>query len=251
MENRMNYAHQEVTKSGPTDPYLYLWIDTGTWIEEHQCHKRYLGIHKGHLGYSYTGSGKHFKKAYDERPDDFKRIILKHDPDYKFLHKEETIVLKLVKARANTAWYNMHENCWNTSGIPQSEEHKAKIGAAQKGRQHSDRTKSKMSAAQMGNTARLGKKHTDETKAKMSAAKKGNPRSPLSEETRMKLKGLKRSEETKAKMSAAQKGKPQSEEHKAKLGASRRGLKRSEETKEKMRAARKNYLANKAKSNSL
>jgi hypothetical protein len=52
-----------------------------------------------------------------------------------------------------------------------TDETKAKIGAAGRGRKLSDETKARISAALRG------RKHTDETKAKMSAAKRG--RSPL------------------------------------------------------------------------
>jgi hypothetical protein len=50
-------------------------------------------------------------------------------------------------------------------GIPKSEEHRAKMSAALKGRTLSEETKAKMSEARKGST------RSDETKAKMSAAK--------------------------------------------------------------------------------
>jgi len=97
-----------------------------------------------------------------------------------------------------------------------------------------------------------GKTLSEETKAKMSAARKGRPGKPQSEETKAKksaaLKGRPRSDETKAKISEASKGRTHSEETKAKIGAARKGRPgktRSEETKAKMSAARKAYLAKK------
>lgn len=105
---------------------------------------------------------------------------------------------------------------------------------------------------------RIGQKRTDETKARMSAAQKGRilttehksklsiaatNRPPISDETRQKLKqrkpnksmlGKTMSEETKAKMSASQKGKTMSEETKAKM---RTAAKIREENKRKQRGS--------------
>ncbi|EOD5326739.1 NUMOD3 domain-containing DNA-binding protein [Vibrio parahaemolyticus] len=74
---------------------------------------------------------------------------------------------------------SLYESC--RGNIKLSEEHKAKIGAWQKGKLKSESHKSKMSASHKG------KKLSDETKAKIGASHKGQ----------------KRSEETKSKMSAA------------------------------------------------
>jgi hypothetical protein len=103
---------------------------------------------------------------------------------------------------------------------------------------------------------RIGQKRTEETKAKMSAAQKGRKlttehksklaiaattRPPISNDTRQKLKqrtpnkgmlGKTMSAETKAKMSAAQHGKTMSEEAKAKM---RIAAKSREENKRKQR----------------
>ena len=64
-----------------------------------------------------------------------------------------------------------------------SNEHRAKLSAAQIGNQYSlchkqsEEHKARRSAAMIGNQNRLGKTHSDETKAKMSAAKKGKKQS--------------------------------------------------------------------------
>lgn len=103
---------------------------------------------------------------------------------------------------------------------------------------------------------RVGQKRTEETKARMSAAQKGRSltedhktklaiaatkRPPISEETRQKLKqrtpnkgmlGRILSAETKAKMSASQQGKTMSDEAKAKM---RIAAKIREENKRKQR----------------
>lgn len=86
------------------------------------------------------------------------------------------------------------------------------------GQKRTEETKAKMSAAQKGRT------FSEESKKKMSEAAKSRPL--ISEETRIKLKnrtpsspwaGRTMSAETKAKMSASQKGKTMSEETKAKM----------------------------------
>lgn len=69
--------------------------------------------------------------------------------------------------------FNICKVAGNTSGRKLSEEHKAKLYAANKGRKFSDETKAKMSAARKGRTPNKGKKTSDETKAKLSAASKG------------------------------------------------------------------------------
>ena len=112
----------------------------------------------------------------------------------------------------------------NSLGYKHSTETRAKQSESKKGRKRSDETKSKMSASMKG------KKHTDETRAKISAANKGRKRS---DETRAKIsaanKGRDVSDGTKAKMSAANKGRP----------SPMKGKKRSDETKAKMSAAQK------------
>lgn len=78
-------------------------------------------------------------------------------------------------------------------GHKQSDETRAKIGAARLGKKRapfSAEWRNALSAAKKGNTFRLGHKHSLETRAKMSAS----------------AKGQKKSLETRARMSIAQKG---------------------------------------------
>lgn len=86
------------------------------------------------------------------------------------------------------------------------------------GQKRTEETKARMSTAQKGRI------FSEETKLKMAEAAKNRP--PISEDTRAKLKnripnkgmlGRTMSEETKAKMSASQQGKRMSEEAKAKM----------------------------------
>ena len=101
------------------------------------------------------------------------------------------------------------------------------------GQKRTEETKARMSAAQKGRT------FTEETKRKMAEAAKNRP--PISEETRTKLKqrqpnpywtDKQMSDETKAKMSESRRGKTMSEETKAKM---RIAAKIREENKRKQR----------------
>lgn len=115
---------------------------------------------------------------------------------------------------------------YHNIGKKRSEETRAKISAAQKGRESpmrgkhlSEETRTKISATKCGERHPMyGKKHSEETRTKISDALKGEE-NPMygkhhSEEARTKMstnhthywKGKTRSEETRSKMLAAHKG---------------------------------------------
>lgn len=102
-----------------------------------------------------------------------------------------------------------------------TQEHKRKIGLANKGKVRTEIDKQK------NRLAHLGKKHTEETKVKMSLASKGKKKQPFSEEHRKKLSiakiGSKISEKTKKKMGLAHKGFKHSEEAKRKISETHKG----------------------------
>ena len=79
------------------------------------------------------------------------------------------------------------------SGYVHTDATRAKMSAANLGVRPTDETKAKLSAAAMGNKRWLGVRHTEETKAKISAAAMGNKN----------CLGVRCTEETKAKLSAA------------------------------------------------
>lgn len=87
-----------------------------------------------------------------------------------------------------------------------SEETRSKLSAALRGRKLSEETRAKIRAAA------LGRKPTETTLAKLKGRK-------LSEETIAKLKGRKLSEETRTKMSEVRQGKIHSESTRAKMKA--------------------------------
>jgi hypothetical protein len=149
-------------------------------------------------------------------------------------------------------------------GRTHSEGSKVKISESKKGennyfygKSHSEETKRKMSAAAKNmsenhkakiSAAAKGRLFSEETRAKLSAAAKN-----MSKEHRAKIsevhKGKTLSEETKAKMSAAKKGKTHSEETKAKISAAVKDRISSEEYKAKMRSKHEsnNYAKNLSK----
>lgn len=98
---------------------------------------------------------------------------------------------------------------------PKSKEHKAKIRAARIGTKRSAETRAKIGAATKGNTYCQGRQISDETRNKMSAAHKGwvpwNKGKTLSNEHKAKMSVAAKniSEETRAKMSASQKARYQ------------------------------------------
>ena len=96
------------------------------------------------------------------------------------------------------------------------------------GRKHSEETKAKISAS--------NRNISEETRAKMSEAQKGKVISKETKaKISASMKGKTHSEETKAKMSASSKGKTHSDESKAKMSEAQKGKVTSEETKAKMR----------------
>lgn len=118
-----------------------------------------------------------------------------------------------------------------------SEETRAKIGAAAKGRKHTPEARAKISAAQFG---RKQGSPSAEVRAKMSIAHKGRV---LSQETRAKMsavgKARTNSAETRAKLSASGMGHICSDETRAKISASRKGQMISDETRAKMSASQR------------
>lgn len=70
---------------------------------------------------------------------------------------------------------------------PLSDSHREKIAEANRGKKQSAETKRKRSVSMVGNTNSLGYKHSDESKAKISRALKGRKGKPLSVEARRKI----------------------------------------------------------------
>lgn len=150
--------------------------------------------------------------------DAFKLEVIKECSSHEEMNELEKNFIVEHKTRT-PAGYNLKEG--GSNGSP-SEETKAKMSAAHKGKKHTDEARAKISAA------KLGYKFSQEARAKMSASQMGNK----------SAKGNKISPEHKARLLACNLGRKLSEEHKAKLLASNLGKKISDETKAKMSASK-------------
>jgi group I intron endonuclease len=116
--------------------------------------------------------------------------------------------------------YNLNEGGNGSLGFRHTAESRLKMTKWQLGKKLTPEHRAKVSASLLGNTRARGVKHSDETKAKVSAASKGRKHGPISEDHRRKLAearlGMKASEEVKQKMSIAHRGE---RAHNAKLNA--------------------------------
>lgn len=172
--------------------FLYIWthLPTKMW---------YVGsrVAKGcHINDGYICSSKIVKPLILANPSDWNREILE-EGEGKYIRDLETDYLTITNAAQDHMSFNKHNGGKNFNGI-------CRLGS-----KHSDETRAKISAAGKGKT------FTDEHKAKMSAAHKGK----------------KQSDETKLKMSSAKLGKTFTDEHKAKISAANKGIKFTDEHK--------------------
>jgi hypothetical protein len=114
----------------------------------------------------------------------------------------------------------------NFLGKHHTEEAKAKISKANKGKRRSEQTRRKISDSKRGNKSALGKIHSEEHNRKIAAANFGKH---LSEETRKKisesLKGKTLSEAHCKRISESLKGRTHSEEARHKMSESHKGSK--------------------------
>lgn len=123
-----------------------------------------------------------------------------------------------------------------------SMDHRANLSASLKGRKFSAEECAKISAALKGRTpSNKGKTHSPETRARISASLKGKSASP---ETRAKMgaaqKGRVHSPETRAKIGLGNRGKVISIESRAKIAVAARNRQLSQETRAKIAAAGRN-----------
>lgn len=168
------------------EAFVYCWTD-------HRTNKLYVGVHKGTEDDGYVCSSKSMMREYKKRPTDFTRQIIAHGTDVD-CRSLESAILKSVDAKMNESFYNMHNNdgnfYWKGPRGPFSEEHKAKLADAKRGRKiseehkkklHEGRRKSKNSPEHAAAViaSRIGTKHTDEAKAKMSERKLSNPKTRI------------------------------------------------------------------------
>ena len=147
--------------------FVYLWRDKKNNLY-------YIGCHWGNVSDGYVCSSSWMKKAYKNRPEDFRRRILKTGiKDRPDMFKEEQRYLEMIKPEEKkTRYYNLNfgnRNPWHqyedrrlTVGQkisvaltgrlnkPCTQEHKAKISAANSGKKHTQETKEKISSKKTG-----------------------------------------------------------------------------------------------------
>jgi len=154
--------------------------------------KKYIGLDSYNRPW-YLGSGTVLKKAIVKYgKSNFKKEILEKCSTIEELRERELYWINKFQAHTNPEFYNRTATLTPTEhrrGKPLSEEHKAKISKANKGRKLppvSEESNKKRSQSLKGHTT------SEETRKKISEAQKG----------------IKKSEEAKRKMSLAQSGKP-------------------------------------------
>tara|TARA_R110000787_G_scaffold162140_1_gene275527 strand:- start:75 stop:662 length:588 start_codon:yes stop_codon:yes gene_type:complete len=118
--------------------FVYKWVDTSNGMY-------YIGCHKGDVNDGYIGSGTYFLKAYNKRPEAFKRDVLYVGEH--FAELEEFMLVEL-NASQDKESYNLTNAC--RGQYEYTSEIREKIGKAHRGKVTSEATKRKMSAAAKG-----------------------------------------------------------------------------------------------------
>lgn len=137
--------------------------------------------------------------------------------------KPEAIAIEQLFLDGRVGRYNVSRSATSPGGFndSHSDETRAKIGAANRGKVRSAETRARIGDAHRGKT------YSAETKAKISAARTGKP---MPAKTKSAIaafwRGRKHSESTKAKMSAAHVGNSKTEETKAKISLATKKRKR-------------------------
>lgn len=150
----------------------------------------------------------HLQRAWNLYGEDAFEFIILEECSVELLH---------VREQYHLDQYPKHYNCGPGGasprlGVPHSDETKARISRANKGRKLASETRARMSVARLGNTNTLGHKDSDETRAKKSASAMGNQNAA----------GQVMSPEARRKMSVARKGRTLTDEHRAKISAAQK-----------------------------
>jgi len=161
--------------------FVYCWTDMKTEM-------LYVGSHKGSIDDGYICSSKYMLEEYKKRPEDFSRQIIA-DGEIEDIRKLEAKILKSANASLNEKFYNRHENDgfyfdgWKKGEM--TEDHRAKLSAAKKGKKLSESHRLALSNknGRRGKTnseehkkalieSRIGSTHTEESKNKMTESRK-------------------------------------------------------------------------------
>lgn len=185
------------------EAYIYTYVNKET-------KKTYIGARCAYVGSCYddfnikyfsSSKDKEFLKDMADGKLEGQIVLVMNDDnaDKKIFEVEAKMIQAYWDKYGKENSYNHYANGnWSTAGTHLSDETKAKIGAASKGRI----------------SPMKGKTVSEETKYKISASNKGRIPGMI---------GKHHSEETKSKISIAKKGRHQSEEARAKMSASRKG----------------------------
>ena len=207
--------------------------------------KRRLGEHKYSLKAKRAPSVK-LQRAWDKYGENafiFQTLLVCHASD---LNMYEQIIMDHYDCVKNG--YNILPTAGSCKGHKQTEEHKAKIGAANRGKSPSAEQRKKISetlkgrkiprdVVEKGVKSRTGGKRTPEQRARMKEAAKKRGITP---ENRAKMvAGNKYTPERLHRMSVVMLGRKHTEEAKKKISEASKGRKHSPESIAKMRALAK------------
>lgn len=220
----------------------------------------YVYLHRkksdGRIFYIGKGQGKRaWKKS--QRSDWWKRVEAKHGRTVEIVLRGLTDEQAFELEKGLVEWVGLENLCnlreGGEGGFAASEEVKAAISRANKGRVFSEETREKM------RKAATGKRHSEETKEKLREHRMRQVMPEFTEErkaaiaermrgrfvsaeTRQRISesktgktGFKWTQEMKDRLSDAMKGRPVSEEAKRKIGDANRGRKHTEEAKAKLK----------------
>ena len=123
--------------------FVYKWIDSSNSM-------MYIGSHKGTVDDGYIGSGVHFNRAYDKRPEAFSREIIYFGEHFREL---EEFILEEYDAANNKFFYNLKNSSIGGdtfSGKTHTKEARIKISESRKGKTWNNEQRKNMSKARKG-----------------------------------------------------------------------------------------------------
>jgi len=164
----------------------------------------------GHLNdlYHERHHNRYLQRVFDKYGEEaFTFIVLEYVEEPETLIEREQYYLNILNPE-----YNLAPTAGSQLGMRRTDETRAKMSRAHRGKHLSIETKKKISKSLLGNQRNRNKSHSEETKRKISASMIGKH---LSVETKRKL--------SKAMIGNQNHNKPHSEEAKRKIGDAQRG----------------------------
>lgn len=203
--------------------------------------KQYVGSAKVFLRRWYRHSedlrnGSHhsvlLQRAWNKYGEDSFEFRILEETTAKHAVAQEQVFLNWLQTYDPRLGYNISPTANSSLGVKFSQETKAKMSAARKGKTVSKKTRERLSAIAKGRT------YSPEICLRMSLARKGKPQSKEAVTKRAAAnRGKTRSDESRKRMSAAQKGRTVSAEGRLRMSAAKQNM--SRETREKIAAAQR------------